>query len=105
MGVLAVVDENALARYCRLHTRWRQAEKQVEQDGQTIMVVSREGKKLAKNPAASLAAELAAHLLRLEQSFGLTPSARASLAGNAGKKPDADTSGHDYYGSAGASQA
>ena len=59
MGVIGTCDRNALARYCDFFVRWRAAADLGDMD---------------------VALKISTHLLRIEQQFGLTPSARASLA-------------------------
>ena len=59
MGVLGKCDRNALARYCALFQKWREAT-------------------AADNVPLSIS--ISTHLLRLEHEFGMTPSARAGLA-------------------------
>lgn len=59
MGILGTCDRIALARYCKLVCRWREAEDEGDVD---------------KSIRVSI------HLLKLEREFGLTPSARAGLA-------------------------
>lgn len=71
MGVFTRADRNALTRYCVLWARWRTAEEAIEEKGSTS------GGRLI--PEVRLAGELAAALLRLEQEFGLTPSARTRI--------------------------
>lgn len=86
MRVLTEVDQNALARYCQLWSRWREAEEFIAKRGTTYSVRDKEGNvvSLKKYPQVAMADELADKLLRLEQHFGLTPSARTRLPGHAG---------------------
>ena len=81
MGVLTDVDGNALARYCMLFARWRTCEEFLEKHGQTRVVKDDSGKAvdIKTFPQVTIAGSLADQLLRLEQQFGLTPSARARL--------------------------
>ena len=74
MGVLSVIDREAFARYCSLLARWYEVERVNDID-------------------ASM--KISAHLLQLEREFGMTPSARASMATtepnpreNRGKNPN-----------------
>ena len=82
MGVLTRVDANALARYCRLWSRWRQAEEFLQQRGDSFLVRDGAGnvKGVKAYPQVRMANQLAEQLLRLENHFGLTPAARARLA-------------------------
>ena len=81
MGVLTRADGNALSRYCRLWSRWRKAESFIDEHGECYPLKDEEGKikYVAPWPQVSIANKLAQQLTRLEQEFGLTPSARARL--------------------------
>ena len=81
LGILANVDRNALTRYCRLWSRWRKMEKLIEERGETYPIRNETGevKYLAQFPHVSIASGLAQQLTRLEQEFGMTPSARARI--------------------------
>jgi len=82
MGVLAKIDGNALARYCRLHSRWRDAEEFLQKQGDTYLAKDADGRVTGVKayPHARIAAQLSEQLLRLEQHFGMTPAARARLS-------------------------
>lgn len=81
MGVLTRIDGNALARYCKLWARWRKAEAFLDKNGEVYPLRDEKGKVkyLAQFPQVSIAANLAQQLTRLEQEFGLTPSARTRI--------------------------
>ena len=89
MRVLARVDRGALARYCTTFSRWREAEIYLADNGSTYEQVneqfSKDGallsstKTRAVQPEVRVASECARELGRLEQCFGLTPSARSRL--------------------------
>ncbi len=81
MRVLTQVDQHALARYCQLWARWREAEEFLDKRGATYSVRDKDGNIVAlkKYPQVVIASDLADKLLRLEQQFGLTPSARTRL--------------------------
>jgi len=99
MGVLTKADRLALARYCRLFMRWRRAEDFLDKHGEVYpirkVVTDRDGNERvevvgsAPFPQVAIAAKLADQLLRLEQNFGLTPSARSRIQ-VPGKSKDAD---------------
>jgi len=82
MGVLTSVDGKALARYCTLWGRWRKAEEFLAQHGETHLAKDADGNVLGLRnyPQVRTASVLAEQLLRLEQHFGMTPSARARIA-------------------------
>ena len=81
MGVLTRVDGNSLARYCRLWSRWRKAESFIEEKGDMYPLRGDDGqvKCFQQWPQVAIANKLAQQLTRLEQEFGMTPSARARL--------------------------
>ena len=81
MEVLGAVDQQALGRYCHLWGRWREAEDHIVLEGSVVPICTREGDVTAMglSPYVKIADSLADKLLRLEQQFGMTPSARASL--------------------------
>ena len=81
MNLLFKLDVSALARYCRLWSRWRQAEDFLTEHGQVHIRHAEDGSVLPMTafPQTRIASDLAAHLIRLEQQFGLTPSARSSI--------------------------
>ena len=81
MGVLTRIDGNALARYCRLWSRWRRAETFIESKGEMYPLKNDAGqvKCFQQWPQVAVASKLAQQLTRLEQEFGMTPSARARL--------------------------
>ena len=96
MSILTKIDGNALARYCRLWQRWREAEEFLRKKGSDQYEV-KDGKGRVVSyrmyPMAKSAATLAVELRRLEQEFGLTPSSRtrisqeATAAGSAVAEP------------------
>lgn len=81
MGVLCRIDRNAVARYCTLWARWREAEEFIAEKGAVYARRDSEGrvKSFAQWPQVAIAEKLATQLLRLEQEFGLTPSARTRI--------------------------
>ena len=82
MGVLTRIDGNALARYCRLWSRWRKAEAYLDKHGEMYPLKDDQGrvKCVQQWPQVAIAAKLAQQLTRLEQEFGMTPSARSRVA-------------------------
>lgn len=103
MGVLTKIDGNSLTRYVVMLARWRACIEFLEEHGDTYPTKRAykgpDGKfremvtGFANFPQVSESQKLAESLLRLEDRFGLTPSARARLevpnkpaAGNEGKE-------------------
>jgi P27 family predicted phage terminase small subunit len=89
MNVGRVIDENALARYCSTWVRWKKAEEIVRKEGESYPLLSAKGeiKCLMPRPEATLLNKLSVLLLRLEQEFGMTPSARARINVDVSKPP------------------
>ncbi len=88
-GMLSKVDGNALGRYCQLWARWRDAEDFIAKHGTTYPI--RRSEKVTEFrpfPQVKIAATLADQLLRLEQHFGLTPSARTRLTSSDDRPKD-----------------
>lgn len=81
MGVLTRIDGHALGRYCRLWTRWRKAEGFIDQHGEMYPLKDEAGrvKCMQQWPQVAIASKLAQQLTRLEQEFGMTPSARTRI--------------------------
>ncbi len=81
MGVLTRIDGHALARYCRLWSRWRRAEAFIEEKGEMYPLRDDAGKVkyFQQWPQVAVANKLAQQLTRLEGEFGMTPSARSRI--------------------------
>lgn len=81
MGVLTRIDGQALARYCRLWSRWRKMEAFIEEKGEMYPLRGDDGQVrcFQQWPQVAIANKLSQQLTRLEQEFGMTPSARARL--------------------------
>ena len=75
MKVLARTDRNALARYCETLVNWKVAQKIMSEKGQVYENAGR----LETVPYVRHLGQWHHMLLRLEQEFGLTPSARARI--------------------------
>ena len=81
MGILTKVDGNALARYCRFWSRWRKAEDFITERGEMYPLKDDQGnvKCFQQWPQVAIAHKLSQQLTKLEQEFGMTPSARARI--------------------------
>jgi P27 family predicted phage terminase small subunit len=80
MGVVGAVDGNALERYVRTWLQWRIATQMVERTGPVIASKDSDGKpKFKRSPYIDVAATYASQLDKLEQAFGLHPSARSRI--------------------------
>jgi len=85
MGLQASTDGNAIARYAKSIVRYNSVCEFILKHGESYAIYDRhkDGTKtirlMKRFPESSLRNELESSLLRLEQQFGLTPAARASL--------------------------
>src|SRR3954468_3976728 len=81
MGILSRIDANALVRYCRSWSRWIRAEQFIEKHGECYPLKDGNGKTkcLAAFPQVASANKLGMLLTKLEQEFGMTPSARTRI--------------------------
>jgi P27 family predicted phage terminase small subunit len=81
MCLLSKADGNALSRYCHLWSRWLKAERFLQKYGESYPLKDDKGnvRCFMAWPQASVSSKLARELARLEQEFGLTPSARSRL--------------------------
>ena len=101
MGILTKVDSNALARYCKLWSRWRKMEAFIDEKGEVYPLKGDDGKVkcVQQWPQVSIASKLAQQLTRLEQEFGMTPSARVRIQVTP-SKPEADSGKSRFFESA-----
>lgn len=90
LGLLTSLDANALERYAQMFVRYRQAHAFILQYGETYPLKDADGKLrcFQQHPQVGIVNKLAVALLRLEQEFGMTPSARARLAVHGGETDD-----------------
>lgn len=70
------LDGVALASYCRMYAMWREADKQVREQGITFIADSGN---VRCNPAAKLCLSLFEAMRRMASEFGFTPAARSRL--------------------------
>jgi P27 family predicted phage terminase small subunit len=99
MGVLTRIDGNALARYCRLWSRWKNAEAFIDKHGMVYPLKGEDGKVkcLQQFPQVAIASKLSQQLTRLEQEFGMTPSARARIPLSAANQGGARRAKSRYF--------
>lgn len=91
-GLLTQADVETLGRYC---TMWEQWCKYLEQcrRGLDVLVLKDDNGKvkyMQTSPAASQLNKLAQSMLRIEQEFGMTPSARTGISATDEKKNPLD---------------
>ena len=81
LGLLTVLDRQALVRYAVLHARWMEAEKFLEEKGSVYPIKDDQGriKYVAQFPQVSMMRNYAKLANSLGLEFGLTASARVRL--------------------------
>lgn len=81
MGVMTNADIEAIARYCTMHEHYVKYLDQVRRGLDVLVIRDEKGKVkyMQSTPAATMVTKLAASMLRIEQEFGLTPSARTGI--------------------------
>jgi P27 family predicted phage terminase small subunit len=102
-GLLTLVDGGALARYCRLHAVWKELDRFLAESGHGHPIKDSRGNVVGVRLYPQLRALLnvSEHMLRLEQQYGLTPAARASLGTPFGAQEDRDDSAVPFTRSTG----
>lgn len=70
------LDAISLASYCRVYAMWREADKQVQEQGLTFTA---DNGNVRCHPAAKLALSLFEAMRRMGAEYGFTPSARSRL--------------------------
>jgi P27 family predicted phage terminase small subunit len=81
MRVLTEADGLALAMLCETWSRYRRATEMLAKDGDTYEVFGKDGQvvQINRSPYSSMQLELAMHVRRMLQEFGLTPAARSRI--------------------------
>ncbi len=102
MGVLTRIDGNALARYCRLWSRWRKVEEYLDKHGDMYPLKDEQGRVrcVQQWPQVSIAAKLSQQLTRLKQEFGMTPSARSRVVVSCSERQSATNKSRYFHESA-----
>lgn len=93
MGVMTNADVDTIARYCTMHEQFVKYLDQVRRGLDVLVIRDDKGKVkyMQSTPAATMMTKLAASMLRIEQEFGLTPSARSGLSvGSQSQQDDED---------------
>lgn len=82
MGVVTLIDADALANYCDTWSRWKRAILFLQKNGDVYTVKDEAGKVkyIQQLPQVAIARNLLAVLNRYQQEFGLTPAARSRIA-------------------------
>lgn len=81
LGLLTKNDTMAFARYCDLLAKWIVAKEWIDNHGMTFPVLNKKGQivEIKKFPQVGEYRMIAAELLRYENQFGMTPSARSRI--------------------------
>ena len=81
MKIVSSVDKQALGRYCQAVAKYWEAEKILECSGSTYSTYDKQGNTIVNDrPEVARSAKLSEECRKLENLFGLNPSARAALA-------------------------
>ena len=80
-GVMTEADVPTLARYCTMYEQWLRYLAEVRAGRDVLTIFNDDGsvKYQQQTPAATMQQKLATSMLRIEQEFGLTPSARTGI--------------------------
>jgi len=80
-GVMTDADVPTLARYCTMHEQWLRYLADIRAGNDVTTGYNPDGsvKYQQSSPAATMGLKLSTALLRIEQEFGLTPSARTGI--------------------------
>lgn len=85
LGLLTEIDGDALAQYCQLWARWREAERELAKTGMVI----KGGKGFpVLSPYLGIAHRTLIELRAMLVQFGMTPAARARVKTDPGPAPD-----------------
>jgi len=81
MGLITTADTEAIGRYCAMYEQWVRYLDQIRRGLDVLVIRDKDGKVkyMQSTPAATMFVKLGQSMLRIEQEFGLTPSARASM--------------------------
>ena len=84
LGLLTTIDRDALAADRQIFARWREAEAAIKKSGPVLK--GRDGGPV-KSPFVTIADRALAQLLRYQEQFGMTPSARSRVSTTTTDKP------------------
>jgi P27 family predicted phage terminase small subunit len=76
LGLLTAIDADALAAYCKVWARWREAEENIDKFGQVFKTPAGY---IAPTPYLSIANKALTHIRHFEVEFGMTPSSRSRV--------------------------
>jgi len=95
--LLSGIDRNTLTRYCDMYGRWRDCADWIDKHGEVYQMKDENGvvKYLQQWPQVGIYNKLSAQLFKMEQDFGMTPSARTRITIE--KKPAANTEKGKFF--------
>ena len=76
LGIISEMDRTALAAYCQLYSRWKEAEEAIEREG---MVVETTNGNIIQSPLVSIANRALELMKQYLVEFGMTPSSRTRV--------------------------
>ena len=81
MGVLTVIDGQALTLLCQTWAKWKEAELAIREHGAVSPIYNADGslKYMQQSPHVSIARSAADQLAKMFREFGMTPSARTRI--------------------------
>lgn len=87
MRCITPADVEAIARYCTMYEQWVKYLEQMRRGLDVLVLRDKDGKVryMQSSPAATMFVKLAASMLRIEQEYGLTPSARTGITTSDGE--------------------
>jgi P27 family predicted phage terminase small subunit len=85
LGLLTEIDGGALAQYCALWARWREAERELAKTG--MVIKGTKGFPIL-SPYVGVAHRTLVELRAMLVQFGMTPAARSRVKTDPGPKPD-----------------
>jgi P27 family predicted phage terminase small subunit len=85
LGILARIDHAALVTYCESWSSYREHTRKIRKEG---WLVKTQWGRMAANPRAGLLNAARSAMLRFQQEFGLTPSARTRIKASPEAKKD-----------------
>ena len=107
IGILYEVDSAVFAAYCQAYSRWRTAEEGIKKASDiegavfgALVCLTTKGT-LMKHPLVDISEKAAAAMVKYALEFGLSPSARARLAIDPGKKKKGGFADGDLIGGPG----
>lgn len=88
LGTLTIIDQDAFAAYCQVYSRWKRAERAI-QDSFSYEFTDKDFKtKRADKPEVRIARDAWNQVKAMEAEFGMTPSSRSRIIASPEKPKD-----------------